>query len=157
MLQEGGKFAPGWARWPPDGHGLSSWPSAAKEGKLRPGVGPDGANHMVCAQKLHRGFLLQNQSISSFLPWTFLSLTHEREVGVVCWMCELGCIMCPCRVQFSRQSQPAGLVLGGTCSWQKAAPGNREVSVSLCPTSTRVWYVHGAVTSCLSPEFTHCT
>ena len=85
MLQEGGEVAPGWARWPPDGHGLSSWPSAAKEGKLRPGMGPDGANHVVCAQKLHRGFLLQNQSISSFLPWTFLSLTQGRKVstGVV--------------------------------------------------------------------------
>lgn len=102
-------------------------------------MGLDGADHVVCAQKLHRGFFLHNQFISSFLPWMFLSLTQGRKAGVVHWMCEPGRIMCPHKVRFSRQSQPAGLVLDGTCSWQKAAPGDRGVSPLPLPHVHYVW------------------
>lgn len=154
MLQEGEEVAPGWARLHPDGHRLSSWPSAAKEGKPRPGVGPDDADHVVCAQKLHRRFLLHNQFINSFLPWMFLSLTQGRKVGVIYWMHELGWIMCPHKVQFSRQSQPTGLVLDGTCLWQRAAPGGPWGVIAPsapCPYTS----VTGGVASCLSPEFIH--
>ena len=116
-------------------------------------MGPDGADHVVCAQKLHRRFLLHNQFISSFLPWTFLSLTQGRKVGVIYWMHELGWIMCPQKFNFLTVTAPWAGARWNMFVAESSPRGPVKCHRSLCPTPIYVCDRWGHVV--LSPEFIH--